>query len=324
MLPSMGQHSYHLQPRQRFQMVKDHLGGHNVANICRFYGVPRKTFYYWLRVWQADPNNFSKNVSATNNTPLNQPFLTDQATADLIIRLRKKSKFGPSKLQLLLQERGVSMSASGIYKVLNRAGLIKKHKRKIKKKYKKYTAFMVKPGQKVQVDVAYLPKLFGKSHRYYAYQAIDLYTRITFSAIYPECTPQNTVHFLKRALQFFPFSIEKFQFDHGSEFTYDMLVQVKTEHPVHVYLKSLSISFCFSLVATPRTNGCVERVHRTWREEMERWHKWKTLSDLLKDNQKWLKYYNEERPHAGLNYKKPLERLRTVDDFKQAELNYKV
>lgn len=322
MLPSMGKHTYHLEPRQRYQLVNCYLKGQKVKEICQFYGIPRKTFYYWLHVWQADPDNFAKNVACTDNTPKNMPFITDQTTAELIVRLRKKSKFGPLKLQLLLKERGVMMSASGIYKVLKRAGMIKKHKRKVKKKYKKYTAFMTDPGQKVQVDVAYLPKLFGKSHRYYAYQAIDLYTRVTFSAIYSGCYPANTVHFLKRAIDFFPFHVQWFQFDHGTEFTYDTLVKVKTEHPVHTYLRERSINFCFSMVGTPRTNGCVERVHRTWREEMERWHRWKNLSQLLADNQSWMKYYNEQRYHYGLNLLTPIQKLHSEKHFENEPLDY--
>lgn len=324
MLPSMGQHTYHLLPRQRYQMVKTHLAGSSVTDVCRFYGMARKTFYYWLKVWQTDPDNFVRNVAATDTTPVKQPRLTDETTTELIIRLRKKSHFGPVPLKGLLAERGVALSASGIYKVLKREGLIKKRRKKVKKKYKKYTAFMIRPGQKVQVDVAYLPKLFGKSHRQYVYQAIDLYTRITFSAIYSECCPANTVHFLERAIRFFPFTVQIFQFDHGSEFTYDMLVHVKTEHPVHIYLKSRGIAFCFSLVATPRTNGCVERVHRTWREEVQRWHRWKGLGQLLTDNRKWMRYYNEQRPHSGLKQKRPLEHLQTVNGFEQARLNYAI
>ena len=320
----MGNHTYHLLPRQRFQMVKSYLGGHQVTDVCRFYGVARKTFYYWLGVWRANPGNFVRAVAQTDTTPVKQPRLTNETTTELIVRLRKKSKYGPERLKLLLAERGVRMSAAGIYKVLKRANLIKKRRRKVKKKYKKYTAFMVRPGQKVQVDVAYLPKLFGRSHRQYVYQAIDLYTRITFSAVYSECCPANTVHFLERLIRFLPFTVEVFQFDHGSEFTYDMFTHVTVEHPVHAYLKSRSIQFCFSLVATPRTNGCVERVHRTWREELQRWHRWKNLTELLKDNRKWMKYYNEQRPHSGLRYRKPLEQLRTTKQFKKAALDYTI
>ena len=325
MLPSMGKHTYHLEPRQRYQLVSDYLKGCSVVNICRFYGVPRKTFYYWLKVWQSDPENFAKNVACTDTTPKRMPYISDGATVELIVRLRKKSKFGPLKLQLLLRERGIIMSASGIYKVLKREGLVRKRKRKIKKKYKKYTAFMTAPGQKVQVDVAYLPKLFGKSHRHYVYQAIDLFTRIAYSRIYPECCPMNTVDFLERTIQFFPFKIQNFQFDHGSEFTYDMLVQVAKEHPVHTYLnKRADIKFGFSPVATPRMNGCVERVHRTWREETQRWHQWKHPKQMHKDNLIWMKYYNEQRPHFGIKLLTPLQKLRSVRPYALSKLDYSI
>lgn len=320
----MGKHTYHLTPRQRYQLVQCYLGGWKTKDICTFYGVPRKTLSYWVSVWQSDPDNFSKNVATSNTTPKTMPRLTDEATTALIVRLRKKSRYGPARLQLLLAERGVVMSVSGIAKVLRRAKLVKTRRRKTKKKYKKYTAFMVRPGQKVQVDVAYLPKLFGKSHRQYVYQAIDLHTRMTFSAVYPECTPQSTVAFLKRVIKFFPFAVEIFQFDHGSEFTYDMFLHIKTEHPVHTFLKDLNISFCFSLVATPRTNGCVERVHRTWREEVQRWHKWKTLEALIKDNQNWMRYYNEQRPHSGIKMRTPLRQLLEHTQYCGSRLDYSI
>lgn len=323
MLPSMGKHNYHLEPRQRFQMVNWYFKGTNtVVDICKFYGIPRKTFYYWLNVWKSDPDNFSKNVASTDNTPKRMPYITDASTVELIVRLRKKSKFGPVKLKLLLKERGINMSAGGIYKVLKREGLIRKRKKKIKRKYKKYTAFIKSPGERVQVDVAFLPKLFGKSHRQYVYQAIDLHTRITYSRIYPECTPQNTVDFLEHVISFFPFRVNTFQFDHGSEFTYDMLVHVKKDHPVHVYLKQRSINFKFSPVATPRMNGCVERVHRTWREEIQRWHKWKNPNQMHKDNRKWMKYYNEQRYHFGIGLLTPLQKLKSVKQYSLVKLNY--
>lgn len=323
-LPSMGQHTYHLKPRQRYQIVDEYLKGAKIVSICRFHGIPRKTLHHWIRVWRCDPDNFARNVALTDHTPKTMPKLTDEKTKQLILRLRRKSKFGPQKLQLLLKERGITMSPGGIYKVLKRAGLIKKHRKKIKKKYKKYTAFIQKPGEKVQVDVAHLPRLFGKAHRHYVYQAIDLFTRITFSAVYSECCPKNTVHFLTRALQFFPFQIETFQFDHGTEFTYDMLLKVKKEHPVHTFLNERNILFTFSPVATPRMNGCVERVHRSWREEVERWHRWKDVGSLSKDNARWMKYYNAERPHFGLKLMTPLQKLQTVTGFESSKLNYSV
>jgi len=74
-------------------------GAMTVTNICLFYGIPRKTFYYWLNVWQEDPDNFVKNVATTDNTPKSMPYITDKATTELIVRLRKKSKFGSLKFE---------------------------------------------------------------------------------------------------------------------------------------------------------------------------------------------------------------------------------
>ena len=292
-------------------MVRDHLAGRSPTDVCRFYGIPRKTFYHWLDVWRGDQDNFAKNVAGADHTPKTQPRLTNEATTTLIVKLRKKTRYGPKLLRLLLLERGIKMSAAGVGKVLSRAKLTKKRRRKTKKKYKKFTAFISRPGERVQTDVAYLPRLFGKAHRQYAYQAIDLFTRTAFSIIYPECTPANTVDFLKRTIKFFPFKIETFQFDHGTENTYDLRPDIKKPHPVQVFLDRHGIASAFSTVATPRMNGCVERLHRTWRQEMERLHKWKKPSQMHRDNQRWLKYYNEQRPHSGIGEIPPIDKLRS-------------
>ena len=318
----MGNHTYHLTPRQRYQLVSDHLRGGSVSSVCRFHGVPRKTFHHWLGVWRKDPDGFAKNVAGADHTPKHQPRLTDEAKTSVIVRLRKKSRYGPERLRILLRERGVAMSASGIAKVLKRHGLVKPRRKKIKKKYKKFSAFMKRPGERVQTDVAYLPKLFGKSHRQYVYQAIDLCTRVAFSAIYTECSPLATVDFLKRALGFFPFQVEAFQFDHGTEFTYDLRPDIRKEHPVKAFLEPRGIRSEFSPVATPRMNGCVERLHRTWRQEVERWHRWKTPGKMHRDNTKWLRYYNEGRPHFGIGAETPLQKLRSVEPYQNAELDY--
>jgi transposase InsO family protein len=56
-------------------------------------------------------------------------------------------------------------------------------------------------------------------------------------------------------------------------------------------------------------NGCVERVHRSWREEVERWCKWESLEYLKRKNHEWLQYYNEERPHFGIDLLTPLQKF---------------
>ena len=85
----MGKHTYHLTPRQRYQLVTEHLKGRRISDICRFYGIPRKTLYHWLEVWRSAPDDFIQNVSRTDHTPRSQPRLTVPAIVALIWRLRK-------------------------------------------------------------------------------------------------------------------------------------------------------------------------------------------------------------------------------------------
>lgn len=319
----MGDHTYHLTPRQRYQIVAEHLKGSSVSDVCRLHGIPRKTFYHWLGVWRADTDNFSRNCAGGDRTPKSQPRLTDEATAEKVVRLRKKCGFGPKRLKPLLEDRGVHMSESGIGKLLRREKACKARKKKAKKKYKKFTAFMSRPGERVQVDVAYLPYLFGKSHRQYCFQAIDLFTRMAFSAVYGDCTGQNTVDFLRRCAAFFPFPVECFQFDHGAENTNDLRPDITKPHPVETYLAAISVRQVFSPVATPRMNGCVERLHRSWREECVRWHKWAEPAKMHRDCARWLKYYNEQRPHQGIGGLTPAEKLRQYQATeKSAKLDY--
>lgn len=156
-----------------------------------------------------------------------------------------------------------------------------------------------------------MERLFGKSRRQCAYQAIDLFTRLSFSLIYHERAPRNTVDFLKRARKFFPFPVETFQFDNGTEFAYDLRPEVKKIHPAQAHLDRAGIGRAFSPVATPRMNGAVERLRRTWRREMERRRRWKKPSRMRKDDRRWLKHYDEERPRSGIGDIAPIDKLRS-------------
>jgi transposase InsO family protein len=91
---------------------------------------------------------------------------------------------------------------------------------------------------------------------------------------------------------------------------------------VQRYLDKAGIRRVFSPVATPRMNGAVERLHRTWRQELERWHKWKKPSQMHQDNQRWLMCYNEKRPHSGIGDLSPIQKLRSFHGYENATLNY--
>ena len=125
------------------------------------------------------------------------------------------------------------ISIYGVYRVLVRAGEVKPRKHRQRKKPVYYQ--MNYPGQRVQVDAKYMPKIkLGNRpelYQEYQYTAIDDCTKLRFLWVYQELCPANSVDFARRVLEFFPFPIEEVQTDHGTEFTYIFMSWVKKPHP---------------------------------------------------------------------------------------------
>lgn len=256
--------------------------------------------------------------------PKTHPRTASPEVVKKVIALRKKTDYGPRRLQFFLgRDEKVSISVFGIYKILNRAGLLKRYARK-HKKYQSYAAYIHSPGQKVQVDVKYVPWAKGqkRSQRLYQYSAKDLFTKSRLILCYPELSAQNSVDFLERALRFFPFPIRCFQTDNGIEFTFAFL-QTDREHPLDTFCKAHGIKHALIPVAMPRYNGQVERGHRTDMEEFYRRSSYTNLKSLAPKIQRYTAYYNHHRPHMAIDMLTPLQKLRSVKGYENAQLNYR-
>ena len=103
-------------------------------------------------------------------------------------------------------------------------------------------------------------------------------------------------------------SIEAILTDNGTEYKGRPMI-----HMYEIFLELNDIEHRTCKVATPRTNGFVERFNRTVLDEFFRtaFRKkfYDSLQALQKDLDKWLHHYNYERPHRGYRNKgrKPIE-----------------
>ncbi len=74
-------------------------------------------------------------------------------------------------------------------------------------------------------------------------------------------------------------------------------------HPYELYLALNEIEHRRTQVRRPQTNGFVERFNRTVLEEffreVFREHFYESVEALQQDLDRWLVYYNTERPHQG-------------------------
>jgi transposase InsO family protein len=296
----------------------------NISQACREFGISRKTFYKW---WPCYAKEGLAGLRDRSKRPKSHPNTVPQEIAQLIVKLRQKSDYGPSRLAFYLKrDYGVHLSVYGIYRVLVRAGLItpRKHRRRKKPVYYQ----MNYPGQRVQVDAKYMPKISLKGrpepYKEYQYTAIDDCTRLRFIWVYQELSPANSVDFARKILVFFPFPIEEIQTDHGTEFTYIFMPWVKKSHPFEEFLQEKGIRHKLIPIATPKQNGKVERSHRTDDEEFYNQRGYRKPAKRAKELSRFLDYYNKRRPHSALGWMTPLEKLRSFPEYQGVTPSLKI
>ena len=171
--------------------------------------------------------------------------------------------------------------------------------RKKRKKLRRDGYKPKKPGDLVQMDgvIAYC---YGK--RVYILNAIDYVSGKAISIILPSNKSCHTAEVLKIIDKLFGFKIKNIQTDNGSEFMDQFADMMDKLDKTHFY----------NYVKKPMWNGKVERFNRTMQEEWLLDPDIQVLiaSDRDKANeelQKYINWYNDERPHQSINYMTPNE-----------------
>ena len=108
----------------------------SVAELCKRYGVSRKTGYKWIRRYWAEGLD---GIRERRSRPHSCPHKTNQEWEMRIITERvKHSSWGPKKIREVLQRKGWDVrvpAASTIGDILRRAGLVSTRRRRRRKTY---------------------------------------------------------------------------------------------------------------------------------------------------------------------------------------------
>ena len=298
--------------KQRLAWIKLHERGAPVTQVCRHYGISRKTFYKWWGRYRQAQGDWHA-LRDRSRRPRSHPRAVPRATVERVVALRRRTRYGPRRLAYYLTQEGVQLSVFGVYRVLQRAGLVLKRRSRPRKKPQSYA--MAAPGQRVQVDVKYLPLLRLRNRpeplRQYLYTALDDCTRLQVAWPSSELTPQASVLFLERLLRTFPFPVQEVQTDHGVEFTYVFFPHVQKLHPFEEALRQLGIRHKLIPVGRPQQNGKVERSHRTLDEECLNARSFRKVSPREHALGRFLDFYNHRRPHSALGWLSPLQKLQS-------------
>lgn len=278
----------------------------NVSEACSRRGFSRDFYYqWWNRLRQASYNIAS--LSEKSRRPKQSPNRTKKYW-EARVRSLHKVGYGARMLEALLKREGKGLSRSTICHILNRRKKVTRTRRQRLKAHRRRYELPI-PGQRLQLDVKYVPEPV-EGFRAFNYVAVDECTRWRFSWAYLDLNPESTIDFLKRLEAACPFPMHVIQTDNGFEFTYRLVPTAKhVEHPMDTWCKARNIRHRLIPPGEKELNGKVERSHRI----DEQYFYWQAPTDDLnrfnEANSQWLDIYNRQRPHGGIDYLTPHEKL---------------
>jgi IS30 family transposase len=275
-----------------------------VTAASKYYRISRNAIYEWRAKY--DGKSW-KSLVDKSHRPHHHPNEHTAEEKQLILRLYPYHKDDMIMLWDALRKKGYTRSYTSLVRVVNK-WIKPEIKQKQTKKPKPYQRAEY-PGQKVQVDVKFVPSYcVVNGEKYYQYTAVDECTRWTFREMYDEHSTYSSTDFLKKLILNCPFPIREIQTDNGTEFTRALISDDGKPSLFEEMLELCGIKYHRIRVATPRHNGKVERQHRT---DEKRFYKKMRMYNLVDGRQQLAKYNKKSNniPKICLGFLTPNEML---------------
>ena len=266
---------------------------HGVTKAAIQFKMHRKTIYRWREKYDGTAQSL-KNKS---RRPHRHPNQHTEEEIKMIKNYKYKNKeTGIVVLWVKLRRAGYTRSITSLYRVMQRIGIYQKTPSKKKEYEPKPYEEMKYPGERVQIDVKYVPaksltkEVKEKERRYYQYTAIDEYTRQRVLWASKEHSTYASTEFLKIIKKKFKYKIECIQTDNGTEFTNRLTTYRDKKTLFEEALEEAGIRHKLIKPKTPRHNGKVERSHR---KDQERFY-YNKIFCSFEDFKNRLKYWEKE------------------------------
>lgn len=193
------------------------------AAACRECGKHLSYYYYWRRRYQAS-GGAGRSLQTQPSRPRRMPRLSRPAVVQRVLALRAQTHWGKARLANQLR-----LPASTVGHILRRARVTRPPRRwSTQKKQRKMYNLLI-PGQRVQMDVKYVPFRIG-GRRYFQYTVIDECTRLRYLVIRDALWTRDSVEALAAAQRYFGFPIQCVQTDNGTEFTFRFTAELRAKH----------------------------------------------------------------------------------------------
>lgn len=243
---------------------------------------------------------------------------------DVLIRIERLRKQNPTwgrwRIGQRLHREGYTLSERTVGRILSyleRSGrvepvsafLARNRKARLRRKSQRpyarrkpaeYTA--LRPGDLVQVDTLWVDLGDGTGLRQFT--AVDTVSRWGTAGVYSRASAKTALDFLQQLVRRCPCVIRAIQVDGGSEF------MAEFEEGCRV----LGIELFVLPPRSPKLNGMVERLQRTFRDEFYTRALPLGIEAIQGELEGYLEHYNLHRPHMALGGLAPVEYLAKLQE----------
>jgi transposase InsO family protein len=275
-------------PRIRRNAARLFFKGWSARKVGRHFGFHHTAVMKW--VLEAKKVGDVPIVTRSSR-PHSHPKQLPSPIVKKIIETRKAHNRYAEAVYQELRNSGIHVSLSSVKRTLDRNYLTKK-----KSPWKRFhphqdRPYPLKPGDLVELDTIHL--MVDAKKRIYVFVLIDVYSRWAYAKCYEKMSSKIALNFVREAQKNASFNFGMLQSDHGPEFGDWFVTQVQKLHR-------------YTRIGKPNDNAHIERFNRTLQEECLD----KVSVDVRKINcalRNYLKYYNYERLHTGINFLTPMQ-----------------
>lgn len=286
-----------------------------VTKAARRYHTNRQFIYRQLKKYDGT----LRSLALKSRKPHSHP--NAHTTEELVLIKKMKSRYGIdglAEVYVQLKKRGYTRSYGSMLKQISK---LPKEKVKLRKGYTKHEEIRGEyPGDKVQVDIKYVPKeclIFDTmDKKYYQITAIDEFSRKRILEIVDEKSVTNTSRFMRTLEEKMGLKINTIQTDNGPEFVNNQL-ETDLSTLFELTLEELGMRHRRTRPYSPWQNGKVERSHKIDGERFYSRNEFTSVEDLKKKLKRYNARYNNISKKV-LGFKSPNQ---IVEEYKLNFLN---